>query len=158
MTASRPVSLYRPQFPYPSIRECKEEQFHYTFDSTDIPALGLAIPAASFALNIVLHLEPDAAFLWRGFKVSNSGLAIRFKDPYGNYLSPCAVPIELYGTCPTVFSEEGGFCVAFSQGIYCPPGGNVLVDFYNPTAGSLTPSAITLYGVKRLMLRSPVCK
>lgn len=152
------TATYRQHFPYPTVPGCREEQFHYNYDSTNIPALGNAILASAFLLNIVLPTEPDAAFLWRGFKVGDSALAIRFKDSYGNYLSPCPIPIPLYGDCPIFTSDQGGFCVVFSQGIYCPPGGNIWVDFYNPSSGTLTPTAITLYGLKRFTLRDPVCK
>jgi hypothetical protein len=159
LTATRTHSLYRPQFPYSSIPDCREEQFHYFYDSTNVAALGTSIAAGASLLNIPLPLQPDAAFLWRGFKAGSSGLSIRLKDPYGNYLSPCPVPIELYGDTPNDSSgNSGGFCVPWGQGIYCPPGGNVFVDFYNPTSGALTPTAITLQGMKRFMLREPVCK
>jgi hypothetical protein len=151
--------IYRPQFSYPSIPDCREEQFHYAYDSTNASGLGTSIAAGAFLLNVPLSLQPDAAFLWRGFKVADSGLAIRFKDPYGNYLSPCPIPIALYADTPLdTNSDAGGFCIPWPQGIYCPPGGAVNVDFYNPTSGALTPTAIALYGLKRFALREAVCK
>jgi hypothetical protein len=153
------ATLYRPQFPYATIPDCREEEFHYTYDSTNVGALGTSIAAGDQLLNVPLPLQPDAALLWRGFKVGSSGLAIRLKDPFGNYLSACPVPITLYGATPVdANSDAGGWCVPWGQGIYCPPGGNVFVDFYNPTSGALTPTAISLYGMKRFINREPVCK
>jgi len=153
------AQLYRPQFPYASVPECTEEQFHYTFDSNNTSAMGNSIPAGGLLLNVPLPLEPDAAFLWRGFKIRDTDLAVRLKDPYGNYLSMAFIPVALYGDTPIDSTgSEGGFCVPWGQGIYCPLGGNVFVDFYNPTDGALIPTAIALYGLKRFIRREPVCK
>jgi hypothetical protein len=147
--------MIRPQFPFPTPPDCYDEDFVYSFNSTNTPALGTSIAAGAQLQNIPLLLTPDAPFLWRGLSTPVSNLMIRFKEPAGNYLSDGYVPIDLY-TVPAGITTTQGTPVILEadagdgQGaIFCPAGGIVTVYFYNSTAGSLTPPSIQLLGVKR---------
>jgi hypothetical protein len=149
--------MLRPQFPFPTPEDCEDQDFLYIFNANDVPVLGNLITAGSQLLNIPLLLDPDAPFLWRGLAMENVNLMVRFKDPSGNYLSDGFVLFSLYGVPggiagvaqngqPVVLEADAGN----GQGaIFCPAGGIVQVDFYNNTAGSLTPGSIQLLGIKR---------
>ena len=153
--------MIRPQFPYPTPRDCTDEDFGYIFNSNNVPALGTSITAGSQLLNIPLLLDSDAPFLWRAIALEASLLMVRFKEPAGNYLSQGFIPVGLYGVPSSGVVNPGtsvlqGQPVALEadagdgQGaIYCPAGGIVEVNFYNATSGSVTPPSIQLLGVKR---------
>jgi hypothetical protein len=153
--------IYRPQFAFVTPRGFRDEQFHYSFDSTNVAALGSPIAAGQLVENIPLQMQNDAEFILRAVKVQGSGseregftstavpnLAIQFKNPYSDFLSATFLPLS---TCFTGAGEAvvGRVFVPLESEIICPRSGFLQVNLYNPTAGSLLPPAFTFYGVKR---------
>lgn len=145
--------VWRPQFAFPPAPAgFRDEQFHYGFDGSNVPALATAIAAGSQVLNVVLQLQNDAEFILRAIKVqlgtAPSSLALQLRDPYGNYLS--ATPLELsnYLTGGGA-AMVGQMAVPFEDQIRCPLGGFFEVFLYNLTTGSVAPPAFTFFGVNR---------
>ena len=158
--------MYRPQFPYRTPDGYEDQDFTYSFDNTNttllngVPVANGEISSGLVAANIILPLQPDEVFLWRGWKVltSISGLQplyIQWRDPQGNYLSLCPVPIAHIATASG--APTWGFSVVpIEPEIPCPAGSNVLVNIAYPS-GTGTPfplPRIALYGVKRGPLQS----
>jgi hypothetical protein len=144
--------IYRPQFAFQTKAGFQDEQFHYSFDSTNVPALGVAIAGGAYANNIVLQLQNDAEFILRSIKVQTgttaSNLYLTIKDPFGNYLSAVPLPLTNYLTAAGG-AVLGQLEVPFEADIQCPLGGFFELFFYNPTAAPITPPSFTLYGVNR---------
>jgi hypothetical protein len=152
------MSMYRPQYAFGTPRGFRDETFHYSFDKTNVAALGVQIPAGQLRNDIVLQLQNDQEFVCRGISVlgadverggtAPSNLYLWLKDPFGNYLSQTYVPLSRYltGSGRTV---TGRFPVILEPEIICPAGGMWVAYFYNPTSGSLYPPAFTFYGDKR---------
>jgi hypothetical protein len=140
--------IYRPQFAYAPVQGCLPEQFSYTFDSTNVAQLGVAIPANSQVLSIPLVLQPDAPFSWRGFKFDQSSLSMRLQDPWGNFLENDFTLIDLY-TAAQGNDAVGALPAVWEPSIECPAGAVIRISFNNPTSGSVTPGKITLLGIKR---------
>jgi hypothetical protein len=154
--------MVRPQFPWPTPHDCVDERFVYTFNKFTNPVLGNTIAGLTKLQNIPLLLDPDAPFLWKGFTfydVTVPEMYIRFKDPSGNFLSEGYVLEEHYG-----FLQGQGLAFAAGQGsptpleadagggqgaVFCPAGGIIEINFYNPNAGTVTPPTIILHGDKR---------
>jgi hypothetical protein len=113
--------LFRPQFSFEQTPAGLEDQdFDYYFDSTNTPALSLALTAGIPVLNIPLITQTDAEFIWRGIVCSGpANIGLRFHDPYGNYFSDTFVPITDYagfgaaphvpGACPVPLEPESHF-------------------------------------------------
>ena len=157
--------MYRPQFPFPTPKDCVDEDVVYVFNANNLPVLGNAIAGGTQLLNIPLNLDPDAPFLWRGFMTQSGnpgiGLAIQFRDPSGNLLSDGFVPIPIYSVPagsnnPLGISGNQGTPVLLEadagegQGaIFCPAGATIQINFYNPTGSPITPPTILFSGVKR---------
>ena len=145
--------IYRPQFAFSGTPQgFRDEQFHYSFDSEDIPVLGTPIAAGAFIGNIVLQLQNDAEFILRSIKVEldagPSNLFGIIRDPYGNYLS--AVPLPFAGYLTGSGAESLGYLVVpYESEIHAPIGGFFELFLYNETANPVTPPAFTLYGVNR---------
>lgn len=140
--------IYRPQFAFGGAGLAPDEQFHYSFDSGNVPVLGHAIAAGGSVNNITLQLQNDAEFILRGVKFSASNLAVQIKSPYDEYLSATYLPISRYvqGSGLTFL---GSLFVPFESEIRCPVGGSLQLFLYNPTAAPITPGAVTLYGLNR---------
>lgn len=144
---------FRPQFAYPPTpRGYQDEAFSYSFDSSNIALLNIALAAGGQANNIPFQLEPDAAFILRAMKVESgtgpSTLALEFKTAHGDYLCTTYVPLATWldggGT-----GIVGKMFIPLESEIECPPGSVLNAYLYNPTAAPVSPPAFTLYGVKR---------
>ena len=147
--------MYRPQFAYATPDGYQDQDFSYSFDGkSNTPLLAGTISPGVFIQNIVLPLQPDEVFIWRGTKVISYALSvqtlyIQFKDPMGNYLSPAPVPIS-HIVLPSGVANWGNSTVPMEPEIPCPAGSNITVYIQNPSAGNteLLPR-IVLYGIKR---------
>ena len=147
--------IYRAQYGFPPTpKGFQDETFHYSFDSGTVPALGTSIAAGAYLNDVTLQLQNDAEFILRGIKVqsgtSGSNLALQIKDPFGNYLSAGPVLLSDYLT-GSGLAVIGRLIVPFESEIICPIGGFFQLYFYNPTTGSITPPALTFFGVKRFL-------
>ena len=146
---------YRPQYVYPPCPAgYRDEQFHYSFDSTLVPALGNAIAAGQYSGDIILPLEADADFIACAFKIqaadtSRSTLSFQLKTPHGDYIETAYVPVARYAGEGDGALIAGRLLIPIEEAVWCPAGSNWTIYFYNPTSGSVTPPRITLFGVKR---------
>lgn len=139
---------YRPQYVFSTPPGFRDEQFHYFFDSSNVPVLGLAIPAGGRLDNVVLQLQNDAEFILRAVKASVSNLNMRLRDPFGNDLETSEAPIS------NTFTGGGGavlgrMVVPYEPEIRCPASGFLTLFLRNLTTGNVTPGSFTLYGVNR---------
>jgi len=144
---------YRPQYAFGTPPGFRDEQFHYSFDATNVPVLGTAIGAGLTVRNIVLQLQNDAEFILRAWKIQvsppgRSSLALTIRDPYGNYLSASHLMLNNYLT-PGGAVGIGQMVVPCEAEIRAPIGGFFDLTLYNPTLGNVTPGAFTLYGLNR---------
>ena len=148
--------VYRPQYAYPTPPGYRDEQFHYGFDQSNTPALNIGnLAAAALSQNIPLPLQQDAAFIWRAVTISGINLtdpkvSVRFRDPYGNYLSDDFVLIDLYMRGPGL-AVVGDYCIALEPAVECPAGAIIWLDIKNTTAGNVNLNLVKLmlFGVKR---------
>jgi hypothetical protein len=122
---------YRPQFLYPTPDEYRDEDFTHYYDTVTNLALSNALShlsAGQMILGVPLQLDTDAAFFWRGLKVIGpASYAVRFRDPYGNYLSDDFVPLPL-NAAPNLPAVFGTPPVILDPEIACVAGGVILVD------------------------------
>jgi hypothetical protein len=144
---------YRPQFAFVGRQGFRDEQFHYSFDASNVPILGTAILAGQRVENITLQLQNDCEFILRALKVqatddSVSGLYCTIQDPFGNYLSAVPLPLSGYFTGGGAISV-GRMAVPFEAETWAPLGGFFRLDLWNVSTGSITPPAFTLLGVNR---------
>ena len=150
-------NLYRPQYAFWTPRNFRDETFHYSFDKTNVAALGVAIAAGQVVNDIILQFQNDAEFVCRGFKVqlgtSASDLQLWLKDPFGNYLSQTYIPLANYLTGAGTLIV-GRAVVILEPEIICPRSGMWTAYLSNPTAGFLEPPAFTFFGVKRYPLEA----
>ena len=151
---------YRPQFAYRTPPGCRDLDFTYVFDGSNVPVLATNLAGAS-SFEIPLPLERDAPFLWRGLKVNatlTAGLvygfpnvSVQFTDPYLNPLSDGLVPATLYGfpSNPMQFLGQllTGPPVPLEDEIFCPAGSVVLVTVSAGAAQAFL--SFSLHGVKR---------
>jgi hypothetical protein len=149
-------NLYRPAFAYHTPRGFRDETFHYSFNGSNVAALGTAIAAGALVADIILQLQNDADFVCRGLKVLlgtvPSNLYLWLKDPFGNYLSQTYVPASL-----SVSGSGSGVCgslVVPIEEIICPASGMWTAYLYNPTAAPVNPPAFSFFGVKRYPLEA----
>ena len=148
--------MYRPQFAYATPDGYQDQDFTYSFDFSNTTLLATPVTGAAFAIqNIILPLQTDEVFLWRGWKVISSTIApmplyIQWRDPSGNYLSLCPVPIA-HIALPSGAFAWGFATVPIEPEIACPAGSNVLVNISSPTAFAppINLPRVVLYGVKR---------
>lgn len=151
--------IYRPQFVYPTPRGYRDEQFHYTFDQSNTPALNTGnLAAGLFVFNIPLNLQADAPFFLRGWSISGANVSDpqisgRLREPGGVYLSDDFIPFDLYAR-PLQAAIVGNLNVVWEPGIECPAGGTFLLDLKNQTNGAVNLNLvrISLEGVKRRLL------
>ena len=143
---------YRPQFVFRTPPGFRDEQFHYSFDSTNTPGLGQTIASGAFLNNIVLQMQQDAEFICRAIKVqletAVSTLNLTLKDSYDHYMAAVNVPI---GTLlnPTGAAVLGSLFIPWEPEMRCPPGSFFEVYLENLTTGSVACPQFTFYGVKR---------
>lgn len=152
------MSLYRPQFAYPTPDGFTDVDFDHYFDQHSVPPLALGPGAPDQIYNISLPLDPDAPFHWRGIKIPNLNgatgplnIGLRFRSPDGRYLSDDFVPIWLWGLTPCNGDAlTGGQCCILESELICPAASVIFVD-----QSSLVPGAgyqvgtIILTGIKR---------
>lgn len=122
--------MYRPQFAYPTPEGFQDEDFVHYFDQSNTTQLNAALALAAGATieNIALQLQTDAPFSWRGLKINGpANFAIRFRDPYGNFLSNDYLPLPLEYS-PQETSVRGSNVVPFGDEIKCPAGSVIRVD------------------------------
>jgi hypothetical protein len=150
--------MYRPQFAYATPEGYTDQDFSYSFDFSNTPALntpsGFVIPGQTFN-NVILPLQPDEVFMWRGWKVQTTSFAlmslyIQWRDPNGNYLSPAPVPVA-HIALPSGAIGWGRAVVPIEPEIPCPAGSNILVNILNLNTPGFSPPTprIVMYGVKR---------
>ena len=121
---------YRPQFPFRTPPQFQDKDFVHYFDQTTVPLFNtaLSLAAGGIILNIPLQLQADAPFSIRGIKVNGpANFAVRFRDPYGNYLSEGFIPIPLRDG-PEETGVYGSNVVDFEPEIGCPVGSIIFVD------------------------------
>lgn len=147
---------YRPQFAFPPPPlGFEDEQFHYSFDGTNVPLLAAsnALAAGALSNDIVLLMEADAIFIARALKIrtgaSHSDLWFQLRTPRGDYMQTVPVPIALYASHIDGAAIAGHYFVPLENEIEAPPGSNWTLYLYNPTSDTVNPPAVTLYGVKR---------
>jgi hypothetical protein len=123
---------FRPQFPFETPEGFEDFELVQYFDQFNAAGLSFSLAAGAEILGVPLLLEPNVEYRIRAVQVDitlSDPLGIRFRDPYGNYLSDDFVPVASYsgqseasvGACPVTLESE----------IVCPPGGAVLVDLKN---------------------------
>ncbi len=150
---------YRPQYAYPPTPPgFEDETFDYSFDATNTPVLALAIAAAGESNDIMLPLQPDAAFIARGLLIRAvtgglSTLNVRLKTPHGDYIATSPIPAGRWADGSGRATVTGKVKTVFNDEIECPAGSVWTLYLQNPTTGSVTPPAVTLYGVKRRMCK-----
>lgn len=151
--------IYRPHFPYFTPEGCRDEQFEYYFDSSNMVVT--SVPGLQNLFSVLFGpLEKDAEFRWRGVRVGLQkvayGLAVQWKDANGNTMSDDPINIQLYaigsggGTAASVFG--GGMAVPFDSEIVCPPGCVLESNWSRElnSAGNVPPlPGVMLLGVKR---------
>lgn len=149
---------YLLQFAYPAPPSgVNEDQFSYSFDSSNTPGLVATIPAAVGAiagttLNIPLQLQTDAVFMVRAIRVSAANLGIKFRTTFGRILSDDFVQINLAYQPSSIPTIAAGLFIPFEPELLCTPGGIITVDFSNSTNAPIAPPKITMYGPKRYRL------
>jgi len=148
--------MYRPQFPYalPSA-PCVDQTCQYSFDVTNLPALGGTLAAGSRTGRIPLKMDKDAGFYLRALFTQGS-IALRLEDPNRNALSDSENAVESSNyEIPSEYSQTRGagsvVLESGAGGLYAPAGGTFVVYLYNPTSGTLSLSTvvINLIGEKR---------
>lgn len=122
--------MYRPQFTYPTPSEFDDKDFVAYFDQTNTTQLNAALSLAAGAtiIGIPLVLQSDAPFFWRGIKINGpSNFGVRFRDPYGNYMSSDYLPLPLDYE-PQEPAVIGSNPVVLEPQVRCPAGSVILVD------------------------------
>lgn len=149
---------FRPQFSYPPPPPgMDDEQFHYSFDGTNIPLLSSAnaIAPGGFSNNIILPMEADALFICRAIKIRNSLshsiLSFQLKTPRGDYMQAVPVPIADYASHVDGADNVGHLFIPLEAEIEAPSGSNwtLYLANTNTAGGSIAPPAVTLFGIKR---------
>ena len=187
----------RPHFARSTPPGFRDETARYPFDwrqiaptaasepDSDPPFTAASPLPVSFTLggspiaNLFLRLDLDAPFLWRGVSWEcpiftqlqaflDGNIAIRVRDPWGNYLSNDFIPILNWAqgyyvwqpwlqsgalTGPLwVAPSAGGMGVAFADEIYCPAGSTVAIDLINLQPNN-PESQLSLNNIGRLLAR-----
>ena len=123
---------YRPQYvTAPAAANYDEEDFVYSFDSSNLPVLAGLIHPGDVIRQLVLQLQNDAPFRLRAIQISGNtqSMQIRWYDPQGNLLSAVLVEADrdysgtLNGPAPV-----GRLPVMVEPEISCPAGGFLSVD------------------------------
>ena len=140
---------YRPQFAYATPPGCRDEDFVYFFDGSNVPLLNQSLYANSEIPYIPLPLDQDAPFYWRGWKCGIRHLAVenvcppvvpsvtvsyqlpdfqlKLRDCYDNDLMDSMVDATECGFPQNPLSFLSGLLtgppVPLESEIYCPRGG-----------------------------------
>ena len=123
--------IYRPQFAYRTPKGFRDVEFEHFYDSTTLAALAPVSGSVSPVYSIPLNIDPDAEFRWRGVKIDHLfslNVGLRFRDPYGNYLSDDFVPVWLAFIPPSLTIYTGGQSCIHEPEIVCPASSVVLLD------------------------------
>jgi hypothetical protein len=146
--------MFRAQHVYPTAPG--EQEYRYSFTPYNVPSFVGTLLAGARKENIPLPLDADAPFILRAMQAHESpyGLAMRFRDPWRNYLSDDANPtLEDLNYAPndalwTIFGAE---LVAVDAEIWCPKGAVLWVDLYNASLSTVSLAALEIVfaGVKR---------
>jgi hypothetical protein len=145
--------MTRAQCAYPPApRGFRDEEFTFYFDQRNTPCLSQPIAAGAQIPNIVLRLDRDAPFIWRGTKIlsNQAGLGARFHSPDDDLMSEVHQPIY-QSFFPGGAGIVGYLPVAGEPGIECPLGGVIQLDLSNLSAANIVDphTAVLLMGVKR---------
>jgi len=148
--------MYRPQFPFPRVPSpCEDQPCQFSFDNTNLPALGGSLAAGVATGRIPLRLDKDADFYLRGIR-SQGNVSFRLEDPNGNAISDSENAAQVSNfEKPGEYSRTNGAGLVVlegsQEGLRAPAGGNFLLYLYNSTSGSIALSSvcINLFGVKR---------
>ena len=94
--------MFRAQHVYPTAPG--EQEYRYSFTPYNVPSFVGTLLAGARKENIPLPLDADAPFILRAMQAHESpyGLAMRFRDPWRNYLSDDANPTleDLFQSTP----------------------------------------------------------
>lgn len=150
--------MYRPQFAYPTPPGYQDRPFIHSFDGTTVKLLSGNIANGVFLQNIMLPLDTDEMFLWRGWKVQSYSinflsLYFQWKDPFGNYLSPTQVTADHIGV-PSGTAGFGFATVPIEPEIICPAGAMLSCYIFNPSVQVALPRVV-MFGVKRSLEEKP---
>jgi hypothetical protein len=122
-------------YPYPDPPAGYQwEEFEYTFDSTNTPALETQLSAGQTLRSIPLALQTDAEFLIRAIQINNpqQNLGVRFTDAFGRLISDDFVTSYTYSSFqPVNGSLPGILPVVFEPALPCPKGAVLLIDLAN---------------------------
>ena len=122
---------YLPQFvTVPTPAGFQDEDFHYSFDQSNTPLLGVVTPGQE-ALRLTLQLQSDCEFHLRGFQISGNtaSLQIRVYDCYGNELSSTLIECDrAYSATENGAAPIGRLPVVVEPELICPPGGFLSLD------------------------------
>jgi hypothetical protein len=142
----------RPHFAYRTPKGYSDEPALYPFDYRNM-AIGPDTNVTQPLYNLILRLDADAPFHWRGIHWTDGNgqwlagpIALRIRDAYGNYLSSDFVPVlnlaqgyyivqpwtgatPPYG--PVILYTSpiyGGMGVPFANELICPPSSILQID------------------------------
>lgn len=148
--------MYRPQFSFPPPQDgTYDEDFVYSFDPYNTPALDVRFGPAERKLRIPLQMQADAAFIHRGLRFNptfTSYLGARLYFPDDSPLTDDLVPLSAFAanTGNPVPPLEGG---DEGQGMIQQAGASYQVDIVNRSA---TQSALPLFANINPVLVDPV--
>lgn len=181
--------IYRPQSAYKTPDGYRDEPFDYYFDELSPQLINIlnvqassvpyvtALTVGSQITGIPFQLDPDAEFHWKSTVVgirnqdftsgagapSNgsdaSTIVLRWRDPYGNYLSNDYEPVGWYASdAPMVFNNSlstnsvispygsVGPSRVWEPEVFCPAGSTVLLDLAVEGRASQAGKNILLFG------------
>ena len=168
---------YRPQFAYATPPGCRDEDFVYYFDGSNVPLLAGGIAPGVEIDYIPLPLDQDAPFYWRGWKLGGlrnvqgpqgcpavypttyqlPDFRIKLQDCYDNDLMDSMVNAAECGFPQNPVSFLSGLLtgppIPLEPEIYCPRGGRLQAFIRGGGSlggfGNLNFVSLSLYGVKR---------
>jgi hypothetical protein len=132
--------MNRPQYFFTTPKGFRDMPFVRPVNpAQDDPAVASILPG-QYLWNYVVTLDTDAPFLCRSLFVQGlqqseiQNLQVQLRDAFGNFLTDGFVPLWLYCWGAGSTSPDGGSGRAkvFESELYCPKGGCLILDFYNP--------------------------
>jgi hypothetical protein len=174
------MSCYRPQFAYPGSgtqnavwldrknQAWQDESAEFLFNSGQ-PLSTTAGLNEGLNANQTLLLDDDADFYCRAalwffetLPVGGIGVAVRFRDAWGNYLSSDFVLLECYVLGAVIpnpasfpapsnqyFPYVSGMGCVFEPELYCPKGSVLSMDAFNQGNAGAAGPYVLMRGVKR---------